>query len=287
MKPRLLRRSTERIAKGRRRDDGVDFSEMLGGYEPPTFPAIVTQALDALGDPEVAMGDVAALVERDPGATSRVLRLVNSATFSPRSKVTSVQQATMMLGRNQLEALLISVGARAVLPSPDVAGFDHRRFWTTAAKRAALASMVAERIDPTRRSENFTAALLQDMAIPVLAERTAPYPAILEQWHNSTDDLASLELGHLGWHHGQVAGWMGRAWNFPDDFVSFMAGHHDQETTDHLSPARMVSPIREADLEGDLIVIDAGPGVGLTTDELAVMIGAATDEAQRLAALLA
>lgn len=264
-----------------------DFSETLGGYELPSFPALVAQALSQLSDPSADMAEVASVVERDPGTTAKVLQIVNSASFSPRNKVTSVHQGAMLLGRNQLESVLISVGAHGVLPKPDCAGFVQERFWASAARRAVLARMIAQHVDPTRSSENFTAALLQDMALPVLALRADFYGDVLDHWHNSTDDLADLEQENFGWNHGMVAGWMGEQWEFPADFVHFMDGHHGETDVYHLLPARVVSPIRETDDEGEARVIEEGSArLNIRPDELAKMIEDSVEEASALAQLL-
>lgn len=290
----MLRRPFDKKSKAKAQPapaatpDKHDFGVTLGGYEPPSFPALVAQALEKLGDPSADMKEVAALVELDPGSSSRLLNLVNSVSFAPRSTVTSVHQGAMILGRNQLEALLISIGARGVIPSPTCAGFDDTRFWAAAAKRAVLASLLAERTDPTRRSENFTAALLQDMAVPVLALRTDLYGDVLDHWHNSTEDLADLETSSYGFHHGLVGGWMGGKWNFPETFVDFMGAHHSDEEFDKLLPARVVAPLRETGTDGDDQIIEEGAErLNLPTDDLAMMLETATEESGRLASLLA
>lgn len=274
------------LSRGRKRPDGFDFKTALGGYEPPSFPALVARALDLLADPTIDMERVADVIELDPGASARMLRLVNSASMAPRSKVTSVHQAAVMLGRNQLEALLISVGAGSAIPDSSCPSFQHSRFWATAAKRAALASRISTYVDPTRRSENFTAALLQDMAVPVLASRADLYGDILEYWHHSGEDLTNLEMSSFAWHRGDVASWMGSTWGFSDEFVQFMGDHHEGGSPNML-PAHLVSPIREADDKGDLIVIESTvETVGLSADAVVAMIEDATEEAARLAVLL-
>ncbi len=274
------------LSRGRKRDKGFDFKTELGGYEPPSFPALVTRALDLLSDSEIDMLRVAEVIELDPGVSSRMLRLVNSASMAPRSKVTSVHQAAMMLGRNQLEALLISVGAGNAIPNPPNSSYQHQRFWATAAKRATLASLIAGRVDPTRRSENFTAALLQDMAIPVLVLRAEPYADVLDYWHHTNEDLTNLEVSSFGWHHGDVAGWMGSTWEFPADFVDFMGDHHEG-TSGQFLPAHVVSPIREADSLGDALVIEkAASLLDIPTDDMVAMINEAEIESEALAALL-
>ncbi len=261
----------------RRRDRTPDLSKLLGDYEPPSFPTVVTQALDTLADPDADMAAIASVVQRDPGASARVLRLVNSAGFGLRSEATSVQQAATLLGRNQLEALLISIGARSALPEPvGHPAFDHDRFWATSSKRATLASLIAERIDPTRQSENFTAALLQDMGIPVLVTRDERYPEVLTQWHEGGEDLATLENEAFGWHHGDIAAWLGRRWDFPEHYLALLTDHHAADRADHLLPAQLVAPIRETDTDGDDAVIAAAEEVGIAADDVRRMIDEAT-----------
>ncbi len=279
----MIRRLLDR---NRHKPEGFDFKDVLGGYEPPSFPGLVSRAMDLLLDPAINMARVAEVIELDPGVSSRMLRLVNSAAISPRSKVSSVHQAAVMLGRNQLESLLISVGVSSAIHTPRHPAYDHERFWTTAAKRAALAGRICTHVDPTRRSENFTAALLQDMAIPVLLDRSERYGDIIDYWHNSDEDLTNIELATLGWHHGEVAGWMGACWGFSTDFVDFMNDHHG-DSVPHLLPAHLVSPIREADDGGDVFVVEAGVRVlGLSSDAIIAMIEEATIEATSMASLL-
>ncbi len=267
----------------RRRERTPDFTTILGDYEPPSFPTFITQALDALADPDSDMGSIAAIVQQDPGASARVLRVVNSAGFGLRTSATNVHQAATLLGRHQLEATLISIGARAALPSPaDGNGFDHERFWATSSKRATLASLIAARIDPTRQSENFTAALLQDMGIPVLVTRDARYPEVLAQWHSEESDLAALETEAFGWHHGEVAAWLGGRWDFPEHYLDLLSGHHDDTPSPHLLPAQLVAPIREADESGDDSVIAAADAAGIPADDVRSMM---VEAAERTAAM--
>ncbi len=274
------------LSRARKPSKTFDFVEELGGYEPPSFPSLVSHALDLLTDADIDMGKVSAVIELDPGVSARMLRLVNSAWMAPRSTITSVHQAAMMLGRNQLEALLISVGTGSVLPHPACEHYEHHRFWSTAAKRATLASLLAQRVDPTRRSENFTAALLQDMAIPVLALNAATYDAILGQWHNSSEDLTNLEVGSFGWHHGDVAAWMSSNWGFPCELVDFMRSHHEGSEP-ALRPAHVASAIREVDVSGDDFTVEYGSTVlGLPTDEMVALINQAEVEAADLARML-
>ena len=60
-----------------------------------------------------------------------------------------------MLGKNQLESMLICCAVNQALPRDNVEGFEASRFWTAAARRAAIAARLADLIDPATRSETW------------------------------------------------------------------------------------------------------------------------------------
>lgn len=282
----LFQRSRQSDKKLKRQQR--DLQSVIGDQELPAFPTLISDALRKISEPEFDLNLIADLLVRDPGATMRLLGMVNSAALSRGRPVTSVHQAVVILGRNQLESLLISLAVKGALPSPTVAGFDGRRFWMTAARRAAIAGQLATQVDPSRRSENFTAALLQDMALPVLAQRADGYSATLQDWHESQTDLASLERSSHGWDHGEVGSLMATSWQFPAELVRFLDDHHSSpEPVDTLLPAKLVAPIRESDSSGDEQLIEtASAAYSIPTDQLVELVNAADEEANQLARLL-
>lgn len=229
----------------RNRTDSLErVTEMVEEYELPTFPQVAAAALRELADPEVDLRAVAAMLERDPGLSVRLLRLANSAALGLRSSVDSLDRAVAMLGRNQVESILIGQAVRRTLrtTSPVV---DEQRFWATAAMRAVVAAQLARLLDPPRRSEHFTAALLQDMAILVLADRVPRYESVLEAWYGGgVDDLSDAEIDAFGWDHAAVGAAMCRSWQFPDNLVEAVASHHVAEPR---TPSQLVHAWHETD----------------------------------------
>ncbi len=225
-------------------------SRLLDGYELPSFPHVITDALGRLGDPDVAMADVARVLEMDPGISVHLLKLANSAALGLRNPVDSLQQAVTMLGRNQVESILITSAARASVPRPLSPVFDSPRFWTAAASRAVVATSISAVVDPSRRSETFTAALLQDMALPILVDHIDGYDLLLKQWYDGdVIDLAAAEHAEFGWDHASVATRMGTMWDFPETLLEAIAGHHDtdESTGTDLIGVRAVSGWHEVD----------------------------------------
>jgi HD-like signal output (HDOD) protein len=206
--------------KPRAKDAGAELRRALGGMELPTIPGVVTMAIEQVSAPECDMRRVAETVSRDPGLSARILSVVNSAAYAPRNPIVGVSQAVTMFGKNQLESMLISLAASQATGQVATPGFDLGGFWQIAAWKASAAGTLSRRFDRARSSENFSAALLQDIAIPLLVSGHPRYRNVLADWRNSGGDLIELERDTFGWTHYEVAGWLFDEWGFPDKLRS-------------------------------------------------------------------
>lgn len=268
-------------------DPEADLRSVLGGdVEMPTFPSTVIKALEALRSPDSSASDVAAVLGNDPGLTVRLLKLVNSAGFSPSKPVNSVDQAVAVAGFGTVESMVLSVGVNSALPKTDVQGFDQTRFWKAASHRAAVARAFATQLHPVSASLSFTAGLLQDMAVPVLAVARPDYRPLLEQWHNGGEDLHQLEATAFPWNHGSVAELLCAQWELPDALAAAIGGHHFAES-EAPPGVLLAAPFREFDTPGvrESVIATATEQYGLDSDEVVATLDQAKLEAVEIAAL--
>lgn len=261
--------------------------EVIGDYELPTFPTTVMEVLRAIRDPDLELDDVATKVEADPGLVVRVLKTVNSAAFGLARSVDTVGHGLAMLGRGRLESLVLGLAVRDALPTPTTEAFDRSRFWSTAARRATLARRVAAELHPATQAQCFTEALLQDMAVPVLAAaRAAEYSQVLDAWHSDGDTcLAALEREAFEWDHGAVGSVMATQWELPARLVDGIGGHHGGEGVDRA--VMIVSHLRESEDEPGLERMRVAAGEqGLDPAAFDDLVAEAFAQADELAALL-
>jgi len=202
--------------RSRAKDAGSDLRRVLGGMELPTIPGVVTMAIEQVSAPDCDMRLVAETVSRDPGLSARILSVVNSAAYAPRNPIVGVAQAVTMFGKNHLESMLISLAASRATSQVTAPGFDLGGFWQIAAWKASAAGTISRRLDRARSSENFSAALLQDIAVPLLVSGHPPYRAVFADWQSGGGDLIALERDAFGWTHYEVAGWLFDEWGFPE-----------------------------------------------------------------------
>jgi HD-like signal output (HDOD) protein len=231
------------LLKRRQKDPRAELKKLLGEYELPSVSSAVIDLLSLLRDPETPLAEVASRVEMDPGLTVRILRLINSAGFGLSAQVSNLQHAVALLGRSRLESLVLTFAAADRIPTR-MECMDIGQFWTAAARRATLARVLAQHMHAATQAEAFTAGLLQDIAVPILAGRDPKgYSALLEQWHaNDETGLDVLERELFGFDHATVGALMAEDWGLPKYLVNAIRDHHGSDAESDAAPAvRLVS----------------------------------------------
>jgi EAL and modified HD-GYP domain-containing signal transduction protein len=112
--------------------------ELVHGREIPTSASSSLHDIAVLSRSDATFEEIEAVVTRDPGLTLRLLRLLNSAAYSLRSRVTSVHDAVTMLGARTVRqwAMLLVLGGMST---------DCDELVPTALSRARTLSRLAER----------------------------------------------------------------------------------------------------------------------------------------------
>ena len=268
-------------------DPKVQLRKVLGEFELPAFPAIAQEVLAVMREDDVPGAMIAECLGRDPGLSVSVLRTVNSAAFACHRRVDNLTQAVAMIGMSALESLVLSAAVSRTVPKPS-ATFDANRFWHACARRAVTARAIGRELHPATAAQSYTAALLQDMALPFLAtQRADTYGPLLEHWRNSGGDLSTLERQLLDWDHAEVASWICDAWEFPETLAVAIAGHHGADIADAVVPdaVRLVSLIGEGDTSLDPLVA-AGEQRGIAADVMQRIVKESFEAADELARAL-
>ncbi|RME09049.1 MAG: HDOD domain-containing protein, partial [Aquificota bacterium] len=97
--------------------------------------------------------EIASLIATDVGMTAKILRLVNSAYYSPIKEIKSVEQACAMLGLKNLRNFLL------VLAMNDYVSVENPELWKKSLTRALIAQKIAELINPKYESEAYLIGL--------------------------------------------------------------------------------------------------------------------------------
>ena len=74
-----------------------------------TTPVMLKRLLEVLENPRLSLEDIAAVVSKDQMLAGQLLRTANSPFFGFSRRVTSIQQALVLLGVNAAKGLLLGV----------------------------------------------------------------------------------------------------------------------------------------------------------------------------------
>ena len=168
--------------------------EILGDYELPRFRKTIFETLQRLREPAATSADIAEVMSLDPDLTSRVMRTVNSTAYAPRTPIKTLDHALTMMGKGELERIVMMLGAKLAAPQTVPHYLDMKAFWQCAGRRAVLAREVAELTHPPEASLCFTAGFLQDFSVPIIAaSKGREYAEIFETSAKGAAPLLELE----------------------------------------------------------------------------------------------
>ncbi len=272
----------------RKESPAQNLQQALGTPDLPSFPDLVWRVLEMLQDPEVPLTKTGRLIAADPGLSAQLIKTVNCAAYGLPNRVNSASHALSMLGPRKVESIVLSIAVKKALPTHFKGGFDPAGFWRSSAIRAVTASSLARLLDPASADLSFTAALLQDMAVPLIARHNhKAYAPVLSAWRAGEEGLDVLEHEMLGYTHAEIAGWMSEKWAFPEDLRKAIQDHHnlDQGPT----AVTLVALLKEGENdEGtELLMETVREHYGIGTDRIALLLKRCEEEAKQLTQLLA
>ncbi len=210
--------------------------------ELPSLPEAyirVTELLDTDTSTAYQIGDA---LQSDPALNARILKLINSAYFGLRNPVTSVSQAVTLLGREQLQQVLLGSVLSDVFKNFDIDNFPLRDFWQHSIKTAIIARQLAmQNARIIDHEAFFTAGLLHDIGWLVIAKvNPGAYLVVIDLARASGRDVMEVEQEKLGVTHVDVGVALLQKWGIPGMIVQCLKKHHD---SDHPAPCAVETSI--------------------------------------------
>lgn len=199
----------------------------------PALPEVVNQIILLLGKPTTSAVEIAKLIAYDPGLTSRVLRMVNSAAYGFQRQISSIQHGIMILGFNTVRGLVLSASIFKLMKSDSKStGFDSQAFWTHSLLTAMVATQVCDTYELKQKDEAFSAGMLHDVGKLVLAQYFAQdYVAVLRharQIQQTPHGLKFLWLEQqmMGMTHTDIGTHLADKWKLPTALAETVRFHH-------------------------------------------------------------
>lgn len=218
--------------------------ELLKSVQLPALPLSALNLIQLSRDSETGPEEYAIPIEADPGLTVQLLQFVNSSYFGFRQKISNVKLAIALVGVRTIRNFAICRAVFGLMPNPRCGQFQLRRLWQDSLRRGMFARTISEMAGCANPEELFTAALLQDVALPVLVKAMPDsYREILALLANgelqSNGDtqasggtrLSDVERERFGWTHAEAGGRLASLWSLPESFAQLISSHTDAATS--------------------------------------------------------
>lgn len=206
----------------------IDMQKILESAQLPALPQTAIRLLELSQDASNGPGEFARPIEADAGLMGQVLRFVNSSYFGFTREIASVQQALALVGVRTIKNFALWSAIFSLVPDPKFGPFDLKKLWQDSLRRAVFARILGKSLQLSNAEDLFAAALLQDMAIPLLLKELPEYYEPLIQRRSQEGlRLSQLEQELFGWDHAQAAAALARNWRLPEEFASLIERHPD------------------------------------------------------------
>ena len=192
------------------------------------FPAVALKALNLMAGTDTSLRELGDLIRSDPAFSAAILKLANSPLVGFSKEITSVMQASILLGFRRLKSVTITVGLKAYLDqtcSPILKSCWHH---SVASAIVAERSAKAASLD---RDFAHTAGIMHDIGrVAMAAAMPQEYARVVAKGADQPQDLLQVEAELCGIDHCQAGRSLVTAWNLPEAFIEITSCHHDPET---------------------------------------------------------
>lgn len=241
-----LRGTIERLCslQARVHDDSVQ--AIVGGLDHlPPSPKIYLDLVAALEQSRTGAAELAAIVEKDPALSAKVLQLANSAFFGRGQRTQSIRAAVMYLGVEVLKVLVLS--AYVFLRTDTTAG---GRLIRDLQHHATLLARVVPKFvaDRKRAEQAVAAALLHDVGLLVFASNAKEHIRTIARTVQASGQSVSEVEEQIGKPSHALAGaLLLGTWGLPFDLVEVAAYHHSPSEAPEQTPVDILTAVHAAE----------------------------------------
>lgn len=190
----------------------------------PSAPKVAMKIGQLLASGEATLRSISDLIERDPGLSTRVLQVANSAVFGRSRRIESIADAVSFIGFECAQSLAI---ASEVFQT----GAENRSIsllLEITVEKAYVGATLASKFlsGHPDRGIAMTAALLRDVGLLVSASASSLIYQVAMGSGNGIESLIETEKTCFGATHAEIGGHLLALWGIPMVTVELVTCHH-------------------------------------------------------------
>lgn len=200
-------------------------SRILGSVPIPAAPAAFMDLREQMQQDDPDIDAVSASIARDPGLSARVLKTVNSPFFGLRSQVTSIRQATVLLGLPNVANIVAGLALRQAMEAAGGPAPEH--FWDSPVNVGMVAARLVQRIPGASPDQAYMLGLFHDVGMPLMMQRFPDHADLACDPAYEKHGMVTCEDGRYGTNHAVVGYLVSRSWGLPSHIGELILRHHE------------------------------------------------------------
>ncbi|MBC8019554.1 MAG: HDOD domain-containing protein [Verrucomicrobia bacterium] len=192
----------------------------------PTIPAVATQVLQLLDNPNVQIEDVADLMLSDQVMTARVMKMLNSPVYKPTHEIASLKLALVYLGLRHIREVALTTSFISAFEK-DTGAFEISAFWEHSFGVGMVSKIIAKKIGYRDLEKAYISGIIHNLGVVFLSTyRPDEFQEVLAAIKDKRVSLREAEIERFGTSHCEIGLCMARKWNFPEAYCEVIAYHH-------------------------------------------------------------
>lgn len=195
------------------------------------LPAVAQEALQMVKDRECSINQFTSVIKRDVKLTADILKIANSALYSPVTPIVDLNRCVMRIGFRECQYLILNASLSSLMNRVTMSQeWVREALWRHSFITALLATRLNRTLHLGYQGEEFTAGLLHDfgrilfaMIIPESFLKFDPLD------FDETPDLLDREFDATGTDHCRLAAWFTSGNQIPSPIPSVILHHHQPE----------------------------------------------------------
>lgn len=211
----------------------LDPSEVILAARIPAIPAALQHIMDIANQPSTTSTQLEQQVLKDPSLCAQILKMVNSSFYALVQRVTSLNQAIILLGQSTVKSIAASlIMLETVGNTRNVTQFYLQRVWNRSVGCSGIVALLGKKESAGFQQKIFLAALVHDIGHLILSSQFKDQYFKLVV--NEEFPTPEAELTHLGVEHAEVGAALLKLWGFPMDLVELVRLHHTTDSSPQL-----------------------------------------------------
>jgi HD-like signal output (HDOD) protein len=201
---------------------------MVEGINIPVRPAALQKIMELSEKETFDMNEIADVVSGDVSLAAGVLKTVNSPLYGLKNRISSIHQATSLLGLDNVMNLVIGISMRLEIKGHFNVAVE--RFWDTASDTALLSAGIAKQLTTVPADEAHALGLFHDCGIPLLMLKDEGYIETLKKANASlTQTFTEVEEESISTNHTVVGYYVAKSWRLPERICLGILNHHEHD----------------------------------------------------------